>query len=84
MPIRKTLKITTPGGYVLMECKPDEEISEKDHKVYRSGAGKLLHLVKWSRTGYSQRCPLFFARSHFMAPKVVTHFYQQLIYQILY
>ena len=82
--IRKTLKIHASTGAILMKGNPDEVMYDKYKKVWRYGVGKLLHLVKWSRTGYSQRCPLFFARSHFMAPKVVTHFYQQFIYQILY
>ena len=36
-------------GSVLRQGTADEGISPKDQKTYRSGVGKLLFLMKWSR-----------------------------------
>ena len=49
MPSGKAPKTSAPAGNILMKGEPDEEMSEKDQKVYRSGVGNFLHLVKWSR-----------------------------------
>jgi hypothetical protein len=38
----------TPGG-VLQKCDPKDAISEKEQSIYRSGVGKLLHMMKWTR-----------------------------------
>ncbi|KAL7563155.1 hypothetical protein ACA910_014434 [Epithemia clementina (nom. ined.)] len=39
---------STPGE-VLEPCQPEELLNPTDQKTYRSGVGKLLHLMKWSR-----------------------------------
>ncbi|KAL7574402.1 hypothetical protein ACA910_008497 [Epithemia clementina (nom. ined.)] len=38
---------STPGE-VLEPCQPEELLNPTDQKTYRSGVGKLLHLMKWS------------------------------------
>ena len=42
---------TTPAvpGQVLQPCDENNKLNEKNQKIYRSGVGKLLHLMKWSR-----------------------------------
>ncbi|MGH7955289.1 MAG: reverse transcriptase domain-containing protein [Gloeomargaritales cyanobacterium] len=42
---------TTPAepGKVLMKCKPESELNVNDQFKYRSGVGKLLHMMRWSR-----------------------------------
>jgi len=37
------------AGSILVKGKPEETMSEKHQEKYRSGTGKLLHMVKWSR-----------------------------------
>ena len=34
LPSRRTLKIPSPDGDILVKVKPDEAMSEKYHKVY--------------------------------------------------
>jgi hypothetical protein len=36
-------------GEVLHRGKPDDQVSASDQSKYRSGVGKLIHLMKWSR-----------------------------------
>jgi hypothetical protein len=38
----------TPGE-VLQKCDPEDELQGDELRYYRSGTGKLLHLMKWSR-----------------------------------
>ena len=38
----------TPGR-VLQKGRPEECMKEKDQSIYRSGVGKLLHMMKWTR-----------------------------------
>jgi Reverse transcriptase (RNA-dependent DNA polymerase) len=38
----------TPGG-VLQKYDPKDAISEKEQSIYRSGVGKLLHMMKWTQ-----------------------------------
>jgi hypothetical protein len=38
----------TPGG-VLQKCDPKDAISEREQSIYRSGVGKLLHMMKWTQ-----------------------------------
>ena len=45
-------------------------MSVKDHKVYRSGVGKLLHLVKCSRPYFLNR---FIDLSRFMGEVTYVH-----------
>ena len=41
----------TPGepGQVLTKCEDGDEVEPQVHSSYRSGAGKLLHMMRWSR-----------------------------------
>jgi len=36
-------------GSVLMKAREDEAVDAKTQSVYRSGVGKLIHMMKWSR-----------------------------------
>ena len=42
-------KITNPGAPGTVLGASDEKLSDDDQFKYRSGTGKLLHLMKWSR-----------------------------------
>ena len=44
-------KPTTPAepGKILVKCEARHELSAKLKKIYRSGIGKLLYLMRWSR-----------------------------------
>ena len=37
-------------GQVLIQCELELELNSKDQTEYRSGVGKLLHLMRWSHT----------------------------------
>jgi hypothetical protein len=39
------------AGDVLMRGEVKDQISAQDQKTYRSGVGKLLHMMRWSRPG---------------------------------
>ena len=49
--ISKEQRPTTPvePGSVLSMDEDTEVMKESDQKIYRSGVGKLLHMMKWSR-----------------------------------
>ena len=49
LPDGKAPVTPAPAGDTLMKGKPNESMSANDQKKYRSGVGKLLHMVKWSR-----------------------------------
>ena len=34
---------------VLVKCAEEHMLNKKDQKTYRSGVGKLLHMMRWSR-----------------------------------
>jgi len=38
----------TPGD-VLRQGEPEHQLKDDDQRIYRSGVGKLLHLMKWTR-----------------------------------
>jgi hypothetical protein len=42
-------KTPAAPGSMLHKGLPGEELSEKRQTIYRSGVGKLLHMMKWSR-----------------------------------
>ena len=44
-------KAKTPAepGQVLLKCDEKNKMSDKDQTTYRSGVGKLLHMMRWSR-----------------------------------
>ncbi|KAL7573927.1 hypothetical protein ACA910_001939 [Epithemia clementina (nom. ined.)] len=39
----------SPPGEVLEPSAPEEQLNHDEQKIFRSGVGKLLHLMKWSR-----------------------------------
>ncbi len=44
-----TPKTPATPGEVLQKGEPENQLSDKDQRIYRSGVGKLLHLMKWTR-----------------------------------
>ena len=38
-----------PAGSILKRGEENDNINKKDQKIYRSGVGKLLHVMRWSR-----------------------------------
>jgi hypothetical protein len=49
--LNKTRQVFTPAeqGKVLMKCNKGTELGGKEQTKYRSGVGKLLHMMRWSR-----------------------------------
>jgi hypothetical protein len=49
--LNKTRQVFTPEeqGKVLMKCDQGTKLGGKEQKKYRSGVGKLLHMMQWSR-----------------------------------
>jgi len=45
------MKFETPmeTGKVLVKAEPEERLGKSMQKYYRSGVGKLLYLMRWSR-----------------------------------
>jgi hypothetical protein len=41
--------IPAEGGQLLVPCKPADGVRETIQGMYRSGVGKLLHMMRWSR-----------------------------------
>jgi hypothetical protein len=41
--------IPAEAGQVFSKPAEDEELPQGEQKVYRSGVGKLLHVMRWSR-----------------------------------
>jgi hypothetical protein len=44
-------KPTTPAddGQILVPCEPSDGVKETEQTSYRTGVGKLLHMMRWSR-----------------------------------
>jgi hypothetical protein len=45
----KATKTPAPGGQVLMKGVEETMVYDATHSVYRSGVGKLMHLMRWSK-----------------------------------
>ena len=45
----KTHSTSAEPGQVLQEAKKEDIIGDEDQTKYRSGVGKLLHFMRWSR-----------------------------------
>ena len=43
------IKIPAEAAGHLEKCKPVDALSEGEQTKYRSGVGKLLHMMRWSR-----------------------------------
>ena len=49
LPEGETPKTPATPGSVLQRGEPNDHVSEKEQTTYRSGVGKLLHMMKWTR-----------------------------------
>jgi hypothetical protein len=49
IPNEKEPKIPAEGGQILMPCAEEDGVKYSDQSKYRSGVGKLLHMMRWSR-----------------------------------
>ena len=48
---KETRTSATPAepGSVLVKAMPEDKVGKEQHTYYRSGVGKLLHMMRWSR-----------------------------------
>jgi hypothetical protein len=49
LPDEKASSIPAEGGQILMPCKEEDALDDKRQAIYRTGVGKLLHMMRWSR-----------------------------------
>lgn len=49
LPEGETPKTPATPGSILQRGEPKDHVSEKEQTTYRSGVGKLLHMMKWTR-----------------------------------
>jgi hypothetical protein len=49
LPDIKKPAIPADGGQILMPCKAEDGLSPEKQKMFRSGTGKLLHMMQWLR-----------------------------------
>eukprot|EP00957_Ditylum_brightwellii_P123836 9439956-Ditylum_brightwellii.AAC.1 len=42
-------KTPAEAGTILRKADPKDKVDSKRHTYFRSGTGKLLHMVRWSR-----------------------------------
>ena len=45
----KEQELPAKPGQILPRCEPEQGMPEKKQKKFRSGTGKLLHMMRWSR-----------------------------------
>jgi hypothetical protein len=49
LPEEKKPAIPADGGQILTPCDVEDGVSPEEQTAYRSGTGKLLHMMRWSR-----------------------------------